>query len=79
MREVYSAHELETFQQLGPIIRIHWNSEKYTIDMAGVTRIAYRCNEIVVPADTDIVSLVYALIVNNAPVKDIMNAWKNKK
>lgn len=40
-------HQLETFQRLGPIIRVHWNHEEFYQDDTQY----WSCDEIVVPAD----------------------------
>ena len=44
---VYSMHKLETFQRLGPVIRVHWDHEQITKDDMEY----WRCTEIVVPAN----------------------------
>jgi hypothetical protein len=50
---VYSMHKLETFQRLGPVIRVHWNHEQVTKD--GMEY--WSCEEIVVPADITVEEL----------------------
>ena len=59
---VYSNHQLEQFQILGPIVRVHWNHQKYETNDEP-PRLAWVCEEAVVPLNVDretFISLVNA-------------------
>lgn len=49
---VYADHELEVYQVLGPIIRVHWDYEQYEVEIdseTNETKMAWKCKEAVVP------------------------------
>lgn len=75
VEKVYSAHKLETFQVLGPIIRVHWNHEEYNKEEDEIS--GFVCDEIVVPVSIDTDTLVSELTNYGAPVQDMLLEWRS--
>jgi hypothetical protein len=76
MIKVHSDNKLETFQILGPIIRVHWNHEQVEQEeMDNGKRVTWIADEIVVPSDISTEELIKTLEQYNAPVNEIMQEW----
>lgn len=73
---VYADHQLEQFQVLGNIVRVHWDYQQYEVnDMDGTVRLAWKCEEAVVPTNADYTTFVSAINAEGGNGDELAQAW----
>lgn len=80
---VYSNHQLEKFQILGSLVRVHWNHLQYEIvdeifennENLSSTRIAWVCNEAAVPINASRMTFVELVSAAGGDGEALANEW----